>query len=99
MSMLIVSWVRCNRPFCLAEHQGNRPTATAAGWVCDTPRGVDHCPDHKADAPRSRPRGTCSFCGGEYALSADGLPTAHTTEFLQRCPGSYIAARPLSGGA
>jgi hypothetical protein len=91
----------CNTPHCFGSFDGLRPAATAAGWTCDSPRGLDFCPkpECQALAPTLKPRGTCSFCGGKFSLRKDKKPTQHTirdqvTGLIIRCPGSYNKAKP-----
>ena len=95
MSMRKTFVITCNRKACLNQFHGMRPAATAAGWTCDTPRGLDFCPNPecKAVAPKLKPRGTCAFCSKRLSLRKAGEPTQHKFEGI-RCPGSYMVAKP-----
>jgi hypothetical protein len=96
MTLFTTYLMKCNAPRCRSEICAQRPQATAAGWTCDSPRGLDFCPTHKSVAPRSKPRGLCVFCGDRFSLRKNGQPTQHTVKGMStkvRCPGSYSAAR------
>lgn len=94
MSMVKYFMIFCNSPICFSEFRGMRPEATAAGWTCDSPRGLDYCPKSacKALAPTLKPRGLCAFCSHRLSLRKNGEPTQHKFEGI-RCPGSYMAAK------
>ena len=104
MSMRKMFMILCNGPGCIGTRpnhfMGMRPEAVAAGWLCDSPRGIDYCPkpECQAAAPKWKPRGTCAFCSKRFSLTGARMPTQHLygthTGVKVRCPGSYLVAKP-----
>lgn len=86
-----------------------REAAVRAGWATGHRNGkvVDLCPDHlDATVLPRRPRGRCSECGQERALTSTGAVVTHNEvrrkgdmrRWLDHCAGSHKPPKEVDRG-